>query len=430
MLAVYVADPAWWSTAGTVGRLAHGRSLQAFQASIDGRMLVCRGAAVDVIPRVAAELRAETVHVSAEFVPSLAERDREVERLLAADGRVLVRTGSPYAVSPGRVVKSDGTAYQVFTPFSRAWVAHGWRPPAGSPPPDLRWVRPGDSEALPDVPGPEGLRLPEAGEKAALRRWYDFRSSALPDYADARDRPDLDGSSQLSAALRWGEIHPRTLLADLGASRGESAFRTELAWREFYADVLHHSPSSAHTELRSELRSMSWDTGAAAERRWEAWASGRTGYPFVDAGMRQLRAEGWIHNRVRMVVASFLTKDLHLDWRRGAEHFLEWLRDGDLASNQLSWQWVFGSGTDAAPYVRVFNPVTQGLRFDPDGGYVRRYVPELAGIAGAAVHEPWKLPGGPSDGYPDRLVDHAEEREESLARYRALSERTWAGEAD
>ena len=166
---------------------------------------------------------------------------------------------------------------------------------------------------------------------------------------------------------------------------------------------------------------MEFDSGPEADAALAAWQQGRTGYPFVDAGMRQLRAEGWVHNRVRMVVASFLVKDLHLEWTQGARWFMRWLRDGDLASNQHGWQWVAGTGTDAAPYYRVFNPVLQGHKFDPDGEYVRRYVPELAGVAGAAAHEPWKLPGGLPAGYPAPIVEHDQERRVALARYSALA---------
>ncbi|HET6968616.1 MAG TPA: FAD-binding domain-containing protein, partial [Ornithinibacter sp.] len=198
--------------------------------------------------------------------------------------------------------------------------------------------------------------------------------------------------------------------------RGAHTYETELAWREFYADVLWHQPHTAWEDLRPEMSRMRYDE---PEDAVAAWKAGRTGYPIVDAGMRQLLAEGWMHNRVRMITASFLTKDLHVWWPVGARHFLEHLVDGDIASNNHGWQWVAGTGTDASPYFRVFNPVTQGLRFDPDGDYVRRWVPELAHVAGAAVHEPWDVPDGYAQGYPERIVDHAEERLEALARLEA-----------
>jgi deoxyribodipyrimidine photo-lyase len=317
-------------------------------------------------------------------------------------------------------VKGDGTAYRVYTPFYRAWVEHGWRAPA--PDPD-RWPTwridesgPLSCDGIPDSPD---VALPPVGEDAALERWDAFREEGLGTYGELRDRADLAGTSSLSAHLRWGEIHPRTLLADLDDSPSQTVFRKEIAWREFYADVLHGTPSSARTWLDPRYARMEHDSGAEADERFEAWCAGRTGYPFVDAGMRQLLAEGWMHNRVRMVTASFLVKDLHLPWQRGARWFMRMLRDGDLASNQQGWQWVAGSGTDAAPYFRVFNPVLQGLRFDPDGDYVRRYVAELRDLPGKAAHEPWDHPLFAAD-YPPRLVDHAEERDEALRRHAAL----------
>ncbi|MGN6610329.1 MAG: cryptochrome/photolyase family protein, partial [Angustibacter sp.] len=311
--------------------------------------------------------------------------------------------------------------YQVFTPFSKAWGAHGWPAPAGDPPVGLRWARTVASDDLPDEPQP-GVDLPDVGEQAALQRWREFRDDALDRYADDRNRPDLDGTSQLSAHLKYGEIHPRTLLADLAGrrSKGAQTFRSELCWREFYADVLWHHPESAREYLRPEYARLRYDQPGDG---FEAWCEGRTGYPFVDAGMRQLRATGWMHNRVRMVTASFLVKDLHVEWQHGARHFLRWLRDGDLASNNHGWQWVAGSGTDAAPYFRVFNPVGQGLRFDPDGTYVRRWVPELAHLHGAAAHEPWDHDDGYAHDYPRRIVDHAEERAEALQRYESVRRR-------
>jgi deoxyribodipyrimidine photo-lyase len=225
----------------------------------------------------------------------------------------------------------------------------------------------------------------------------------------------------MSPHLKWGEIHPRTMLADLASSRAESAatYRTELAWREFYADVLTRRPDTARKYLRPEFATMEYDEPGEA---FEAWREGRTGYPIVDAGMRQLRATGWMHNRVRMVTASFLVKDLHVEWQHGARHFMRWLVDGDLASNQHGWQWVAGCGTDAAPYFRVFNPTTQGRKFDPDGSYVRRWVEELRDVDPRYVHEPSQDPAGLPSGYPEPIVDHAEERREALARLERMKQ--------
>ncbi len=213
--------------------------------------------------------------------------------------------------------------------------------------------------------------------------------------------------------LKWGEIHPRTMLADLRALSGSAESRqrlgTELAWREFYADVLARRPETARDYYRPELAAMVYDDPGPL---FDAWREGRTGYPIVDAGMRQLRSEGWMHNRVRMIVASFLVKDLHIEWQHGARHFMRWLVDGDLASNQHGWQWTAGSGTDAAPYFRVFNPIEQGRKFDPDGAYIRRHVPELRELPLDALHQPH-----------DPIVEHAAERRESLSRYEAVRNR-------
>ncbi len=341
-------------------------------------------------------------------------------KALAEDDRELVRTGSPYAVAPGRVRKDDGDPFKVFTPFRRGWAEHGWRPPADTDADTVEWQQPSVRDAV-KIPDDESIdaELPDAGEDAAHARWQEFLAGAVADYAPDRDRPDKPGTSRMSVHLKYGEIHPRTMLADLAQRRSESAetYRTEIAWREFYADILHQRPDSARRNYDRSFDALPLASGAAARRAFDTWCAGRTGFPIVDAGMRQLRAEAWMHNRVRMIVASFLVKDLHLPWWWGARHFMQLLVDGDLASNQHGWQWTAGSGTDASPYFRVFNPITQGEKFDPDGDYVRRYVPELRGVQGKAVHQPWKLPDGVPEGYPEPMVDHKAERAEALARY-------------
>jgi deoxyribodipyrimidine photo-lyase len=420
VLPLFVLDDALRGPSGPARLAFLYRCLRELDGALDGRLVVARGRPEDVVPRIAAEVGAGSVHVSADFGPYGRDRDTRVERALA--DVELVRTGSPYAVAPGRVRKDDGDPYRVFTPFSRAWQSHGWRPPAASADAEIRWAGGVDHGGIPADPDlPSGLDLPDAGEAAALRRWHDFRDNHLNDYGADRDRPDHAGTSRLSPHLKWGTIHPRTLLHDIARRTGDGAqrYRAEIAWREFYADVLWHQPGSARACLQERFTAMRLDTGTAADDRFAKWAGGHTGFPIVDAGMRQLRAEAWMHNRVRMIVASFLVKDLHLDWTLGAREFLHRLVDGDLASNNHGWQWVAGCGTDAAPYFRVFNPVLQGRKFDPDGEYVRRYVPELRGIGGAAVHEPWKLSRPPAH-YPDRIVDHHAERTEALARYAEL----------
>ena len=394
-------------------------SLASLSKDTRGALVVRTGDPAEIIPRLARQVGATQVHVSRETTPFGRRRDDAVERALAADGRKLVATGTPYAVGPGRVLNQAAAPYKVFTPFSKAWHAHG-RPAPVARPKRIPWFR-GDVHRDP-LPGlARGVRV-EAGESAALRRWRAFLDEGLTAYDRERDRPDLDTTSRMSVALKYGEIHPRTILADLaahavGRSRAASVYVTELVWREFYADVLCHNPGSAWRDLRPELAGMPYDEGPGGDELGGAWRQGRTGYPLVDAGMRQLRAEGWMHNRVRMVTASFLSKDLHVWWPVGARHFLDHLLDGDIASNNHGWQWVAGTGTDASPYFRVFNPVGQGLRFDPDGAYVRRWVPELAHLSGSAAHEPWKQPDGYAHGYPERIVDHAEERREALDRY-------------
>jgi deoxyribodipyrimidine photo-lyase len=418
---LFVVDPALWDVAGPARRGWVAASVKAAAESYDGRLTVRVGDPVTEVAAFAEEVGAGSVHVSAETTPYGARRDRRVRDRLEQRGVEWVATGSPYAVGPGRVTTKDGKPYRVFTPFARAWREHGWPGPA----PTALHVEWGEDlsdhhaskridRALDECP----LELPPAGEEAALRRWRAFRDDHLSAYADDRDRPDRSGTSRLSPYLKVGAIHPRTILADLAGSRSQAAraYVDELAWREFYADVLHAEPRSAWRDLRPELRSMPYDE---PDGLVDAWKDGRTGFPIVDAGMRQLAETGWMHNRVRMITASFLCKDLHVWWPEGARHFLDRLIDGDLASNNHGWQWVAGTGTDASPYFRVFNPVTQGEKFDPDGDYVRRWVPELAHLPGRKVHQPWKAEGGYDHGYPEPVVDHAEERTEALRRYDA-----------
>jgi deoxyribodipyrimidine photo-lyase len=409
---LFVVDPVLWNASGPNRRAYLIDSLRSLDDDLGGNLLFRNGDPLEVVTEVAAAAGAGSVHVAEDFGPYGRRRDIHVEQALGAVP--LVRSGSPYAVAPGRVAKDDGSAYRVFSPFYRAWLAHGWRGTAPDVAEDVDWWMPQECDGYPAAPDLGATRLPPAGEAAAWERWEHFRSSRLADYSEDRNRADVDGTSALSHHLRFGEIHPRSLLAEL--SDHDETYRKELCWREFYADVLFHHPESAHRSLDPRFdATMRWTTGAGADEAFEAWCTGSTGYPFVDAGMRQLRAEGWVHNRVRMVVASFLVKDLHLPWQRGAREFMRWLRDADLASNAHGWQWTAGCGTDAAPFYRVFNPVLQGLKFDPDGDYVRRYVPELRHLPGAAAHEPWKQSAGFERGYPQRIVDHAAEREVALA---------------
>ncbi|HEU4999465.1 MAG TPA: deoxyribodipyrimidine photo-lyase [Lapillicoccus sp.] len=395
------------------------RSLRALDEDLrshGGRLTVKRGRPENVVPRVVKEIGAGEVHISEDFAPYGKARDRRVERAL---GDVpLVRTGSPYAVSPGQVVKADGDPFKVFTPFYRAWSERGWHSPSASNPGRMSW-HPVDGIDIPRDPAITA-ELPDAGEAAARKAWRAFRDGDLERYSKERNRPDLDSTSHMSVHLKFGEIHPRTMLDDLG--RAGPAYRRQLCWRDFYAQVLHHWPESAHGYFQPAMARMRYDTGKRADERFEAWRTGQTGYPIVDAGMRQLLGIGWMHNRLRMIVASFLVKDLHLEWTLGARHFMDYLIDGDLANNQHGWQWTAGTGTDPAPYFRIFNPVLQAKKFDPDGDFVRRWVPELKSLSAKDIHEPWTLDDPPDD-YPAPIVDHDTERKESLARYQEVRNR-------
>ena len=416
ILPVFILDKALIGQSGSK-RLAYlGQSLRALDESLKGALHVIAGDPVDVLKELIARHEISEVHISAEYEPYGAARDARVE----AAGIELVRTGSPYAVAPGRVLKpSDETPYRVYTPFYKQWCAHGWRAPAATPR-DFATVTPKESDRqFPDWPMPEGAEVTPAGERAALQRFERFRKGALKDYDEMRNMAGVDGTSKMSAHLKFGEIHPRTLLAVLGDSKAHDTFRKEIAWREFYADVLFNNPTTETDYYAPKFKQMRYDEPGT---KFQAWCEGKTGFPFVDAAMRQLLKEGWMHNRTRMVVASFLVKDLHLEWTLGADFFKEHLVDYDVASNAHGWQWTAGTGTDASPYYRVFNPIEQGKKFDPEGDYIRRYVPELAHLTASDIHEPWLYLDGLSLGYPERIVDHAVERIESLERLNELKQ--------
>ena len=391
-----------------------GQSLRALDESLGNRLHIIQGDQVEVLKELIAQHGVEEVHISAEYERYGAERDTRVE----AAGIKLVRTGSPYAVTPGRVLKpSDATPYKVYTPFYRGWRTHGYRAPAVTPK-KFAVVQPTEKyRAFPDFQFPEGVQIIAAGEAAALKRFEAFTKSGLDSYDENRNLASIDGTSKMSTYLKFGEIHPRTLLANLGESKAHDTFRKEIAWREFYADVLFNNPMTDIEYYAPKFKEMRYDKPG---KKFKAWCEGKTGYPFVDAAMRQLVVEGWMHNRTRMVVASFLVKDLHLEWQVGERFFAEHLVDYDVASNAHGWQWTAGCGTDASPYYRIFNPIEQGKRFDENGDYIRKYVPELAHLSASEIHEPWLFLDGYSKGYPERVVDHATERLESLARLQEI----------
>lgn len=415
VLACFVLDPRLEASSGPRRLQYLGDALRQLRDDLDGRLLVTRGAPEKRIPALARDIGASSVHITEDFAPYGMRRD---ERVREALGSVpLVATGSPYLVSPGNVTKKDGTPYQVFTPFLRQWRDTGWPKPARSGAGSARWIDPAQSGSEHcDIPDPGAELDIAAGETAARKQWKSFVDNGLQRYAEERNRPDLPGTSRMSAHLKFGAIHPRTLVDDLDLrGAGAQAYLRELAFRDFYADVLHHWPTSIWRNWNSRFDGIHTDSGAEAKRRFEAWKAGETGFAFVDAGMRQLRETGFMHNRVRMIVASFLVKDLHLPWQWGAEWFLDQLVDGDMANNQHGWQWCAGSGTDAAPYFRIFNPVTQGEKFDPDGSYIRRWVPELRDADDVHLRK-----GERPAGYPAPIVDHGAERAEALRRYQGL----------
>ena len=416
VLGLFVLDEKLLRASGGPRRDFLYRSLQALDDQLGGRLLVVKGDPEEVVPKVAQALDTAEVHVSADYGPYGRDRDERVGKHVD-----LVATGSPFAIAPGRVTKNDGDPYKVFTPYFRQWMEHGWRGPAATSADTVEWLDPSQVSGLPRraaIPEEKDGSTVEAGETAALANWKEFleRVSA---YEDERNRPDLDSTSRMSVYLKYGNIHPRTMLADLGKLRGEGAagYRKQLAWRDFYADILFQRPDSARENYDKKFDKIELDTSEHAYELFDTWKEGRTGFPIVDAGMRQLDSEKWMHNRVRMIVASFLVKDLHLPWWWGARYFMAQLVDGDLANNQHGWQWTAGTGTDASPYFRVFNPITQGEKFDPTGDYVRRWVPELRGEEGKAVHT---LKFGRPKGYPEPIVDHKHEREVAIARFKSL----------
>ena len=414
VIPLFILDKAQIEEAGEKLLAYMGQSLRRLDESLGNRLHIIEGDQIEVLSGLIKKYEVTEVHISAEYERYGAARDARVE----AAGITLTRTGSPYAVTPGRVVKpSDATPYRVYTPFYRAWRTHGWRAPAITPK-SLNLVEPtSEYRNFPDFPLPKGVEIIEAGEQAALSRFKVFTKSGLDSYDENRNFAGIDGTSKMSSYLKFGEIHPRTLLKGLGEDKAHDTFRKEIAWREFYADVLFNNPMTDREYYAPRFAEMRYDKPG---KQFKSWCEGKTGYPFVDAAMRQLVHEGWMHNRTRMVVASFLVKDLHLEWQLGERFFAQHLVDFDVASNAHGWQWTAGSGTDASPYYRVFNPIEQGKRFDANGDYIRKYVPELAHLSAAEIHEPWLYLDGYSKGYPERIVDHALERLESLERLKEI----------
>lgn len=390
------------------------------------RLFVAEGRSVDVVPRLASALRADRVVAHRWVEPFGVERDRRVAAALTVpfdlyEGETLV--------PPGTLRTGGGTPYSVFTPFSKAFFARarGIEPLAA----------PRKLPALPADVGPNEARLPSleelgltrndavvvGGEKVARARLDRFVERAIATYEVERDRMDHEGTSRLSQDLKFGTISIRTVwsaVSALGDRPGVQKFLTELVWREFSHSTVADRPNVLREPFRADFKGFPWRTD---EREWRAWTDGKTGYPIVDAAARQLLGEGYVHNRARMVSASFLTKHLAQSYQRGEAHYMKWLVDGDWAQNNMGWQWSAGSGCDAQPWFRIFHPVTQGEKFDPEGTYVKRWVPELARVPARFIHRPWEAPPlelvswGVKLGetYPPPIVDHKVARERFLA---------------
>ncbi len=393
------------------------RSLQADLRKRNSDLIIRRGRPEEEIPRIVEEASATGVTAEADITPYARKRDEIVGRL------VELRLTQGLGMHPmGAIAKADGSPYTIFTPYSKAWKAlplDGHTLPAPTQLPPVLQLR---SDPIPEMPVPEDF---QPGEAEAQRRLEMFINGAMIDYTEDRNQMGLEGTSGLSPYLRFGMLSARA--AVLGAMKvaeqtkeprtrkGSESWVNELIWREFYQSILYHFPNVLQESFSPRFRGLTWRN---APDELLAWREGQTGYPVVDAGMRQLAATGWMHNRARMIVASFLVKHLLINWQEGERWFMRMLVDGDPAANNGGWQWVAGTGTDAAPYFRVFNPVLQGKKFDPEGIYVRRWVPELANLPDTFIHEPWLLsPGDRPKHYPAPIVEHAFARQRALDVY-------------
>jgi deoxyribodipyrimidine photo-lyase len=437
---VFVLDPVLLGapdvSAGRLAFLFGGlRALDADLRARGSRLVVRTGDPVVELVALAAETGATLVCAEEDPWPYARRRDACV-----AEELPLLLTAGLTVHPPGAVHKEDGSPYTVFTPFSRAWHAfplpaseHLLSAPARLNPPTEAASLPIPAE--PSLPAAAPFPTGEAEAQRRLRAFTAGPGAPIVGYGAGRNRLDLAGTSDLSPYLRFGMISARQAVVaaglaaaaagDVTARKGAETWLNELIWREFYMSILYHFPEVLEQAFRPALRDLPWENDAAA---FAAWCEGRTGYPAVDAGMRQLTGTGSMHNRARMIAASFLVKDLLVDWRWGERFFMQHLMDGDPAANNGGWQWTAGGGTDAAPYFRVFNPVLQGTKYDPHGDYVRRWIPELARVPTRYIHEPWQMPSpvqreaGCVIGrdYPAPVVDHNWARGRALAAYRKV----------
>jgi deoxyribodipyrimidine photo-lyase len=421
---------------------ALAEALEAHGASL----VIRRGPAAEALADLLEEADAEAVYWNRLYEPAIVERDRELKRWLREERGVAAESfNAALLFEPWTVATGQGQPYRVFTPFWRRLCRDGLpeefeKAPARVPAPPRRFASEPVAalDLLPSIPWDDGLAATwTPGEHGAHERLAGFLDGMLGHYDERRNLPALDGTSALSPHLHFGEIGPRQVVAGVrrraGATGSADAFLSEVGWRDFAHHLLFHFPETPTRPLDRKFEDFPWrDPAGGAGADLEAWRAGRTGVPMVDAGMRQLWRTGWMHNRVRMVVASFLTKNLRLHWLEGARWFWDTLVDADLGSNTLGWQWAAGCGADAAPYFRIFNPVRQGERFDPDGRYVRYWVPEVAALPDRHVHAPWLAPRSAREQagldsevfYPPPIVDLAESRRAALQAFEAIRSTT------
>jgi deoxyribodipyrimidine photo-lyase len=417
-------------------------SLQELAAALrsrGGALIVRHGFATEEIPRLAADLQVDAVFANHDYEPAAIARDAQVAEALAAAGQHLLTFKDQVIFEKDEVMTASGTPYTVFTPYKKAWL-NKLTPFYLRPYPVERYsgalAAPARVDALPTLEalGFRKTNLAElplpAGASGGARLFEDFQAR-IDAYAQARDYPALRGPSYLSTHLRFGTVSIRALAGwawqrwHERGSRGAEVWLSELIWREFYQQLLYHHPHVVTHAFKREYDRIEWDD---APELFAAWCAGRTGYPLVDAAMAQINRTGYMHNRLRMVVASFLTKDLGIDWRRGERYFAQHLNDFELASNNGGWQWAASTGCDAQPYFRIFNPVAQSEKFDPEGRFIKRYLPQLANFTADEIHAPWRVPlarqraAGCVVGvdYPAPVVDHALARQKALARYAAV----------
>lgn len=398
---------------------------------LGGALVVRHGVAADEIPRLAAELGVQAVFTNHDDEPQALMRDAQVAELLKPLNAEM-RTFKDHVIFERReVMTAAGGAYGVFTPYKNAWLKKVDAFYLSSYPVERHAQALAQTGLATGVPALRDIGFALAGLTPHIGQGSRGAEALLADFLDRmdhyhekRDFPAAKGPSYLSVHLRFGTVSIRRLarLAHqrmIGGDRGAEVWLSELIWRDFYHQVMHHHPHAMTAAFRPEYDAITWETGPQADALFAAWCEGRTGFPLVDAAMRQLNQTGYMHNRLRMVTASFLTKDLGLDWRRGEAWFAQQLLDFDLAANNGGWQWASSSGCDAQPYFRIFNPTAQSEKFDAEGRFIRRYCPELAGLDAKAIHAPWKRAplAMQGVGYPRPVVDHAVARERTLARY-------------